>query len=503
MAQFYADRVAVGSHRARTPEGYMVILGVPIARTGIQKYKAAELKLEGVPGNQNVEVFRPYAEVFSPQTIASFEGKSVTSPHPPVFLTPDNDATYAKGHVQNVKQGEQLPDGEFPIEADILIKDGVLINRIEHDQIGEVSCGYDYDLLPDDVAGRYRQVNIRGNHVAIVESGRAGSSVRVLDASPEARQTNEEEVQVMESGEVKSVGFFTEMKNFLSSFGLRLAANDGSPDDPVKRNEEINAEALRRAVRRNEDSKVKTLDADPAEKELEKEEKGAKPAEKSEEKGSDKKKAKDDDDKKFKAKDDDDDDKKKAKDDDDDKKHRSMDAVDRLCGLVEKLIARDSKKRKDDDDDDDEPECNCGAKGKEAHDDDCPMAAHRATDDELIPVETLEKSEIPHNPIPGADALNALKALKPFIAATGNRQAIDTWNQQYKVLRGAGKSKGGYDSILSARDKDREGKADQHRLQSGDGVADSGQKLMEASARYLGRDVAEAAAEKSKKEVLQ
>jgi len=508
MAQFHADRIALGSHRAKTKEGYLVVLGTPIARSGLQKYKASELKLEGVPANQTVEVFRPFNEVFSPTTLASFEGKSITSPHPPVFLTPDNDANYSKGHVQNVRQGGQLPDGEFAIEADLVIKDSILINRVENDTIAEISCGYDYDLVPDEVEGRYKQVGIVGNHVAVVESGRAGSSVRILDSNSDASQIEQKE----ECMDVKeATGFFAGMKDFFSSLGLKLVAQDTSPDDPVKRNEEANAEALRRAARRNEDAKLKTRDADPAEAELEKEEKGAKPAEKSEEKGSDKKRAKDDDDDKKAKVHDDDDDKKKAKDDDDDKKRKSTDAVDRLCGLVEKLIARDDKKRKDDDDDD-EPECNCGAKGKEAHDDDCPMAgSHRATDFDLIPVETLEASEIPHNPILGADrkALDAIlerhKALKPAVAASGDRHAIDAWNEQYKALRGPAKGKkGGYDAVLSAREKDREGKAEQQRMRTGDG-ADEGRKLAERAANYLGRDVAEAAAEaaKSKKEVLQ
>jgi uncharacterized protein len=486
VAQFYADRVAIGSHRAKTPEGYLVLLGIPIARTGIQKYKASELKLEGVPANQTVEVYRPYDEVFSPATVASFEGKSITSPHPPVFLTPDNDSTYSRGHGQNLRKGDEvLEDGEFGLLADLVVKDGVLASRVDNNTISEISCGYDYDLVPDDsVPGRYKQVNIRGNHIAIVESGRAGSSVRVLDSSsPEATPEREEGITM----DVKeATGFFTGMKDFFSSLGLRLVAQDSTPDDPVKRNEEVNAEALRRAARRNEDSKVKAKDGDPAEKELENEEKGAKDPEKSEEKGAhDKKHAKDDDDdKKSKAKD----------DDDDDKKHKSMDAVDRLCGLVEKLIARDAKRK-----DDDEEKCNCGAKGEEAHDDDCPK--HRAADDELIPVETLEKSQIPHNPIPGADAkkaLDAMIALKPFIAASGNRQAIDTWNEQYKALRGPGKSKGGYDAVLSARDKDREGKMDQHRVRSGD-ASDAGDALTKTAATFLGRDIAEVAEEARKK----
>ena len=44
----------------------------------------------------------------------------------------------------------------------------------------EISCGYDCDYEIDDT-GKIYQVNIRGNHIALVDEGRAGHNVRIKD----------------------------------------------------------------------------------------------------------------------------------------------------------------------------------------------------------------------------------------------------------------------------------------------------------------------------------
>ena len=70
-----------------TPEGFLICLDVPIARTGTQEYLGYELGLEDRT-NDLFTVNRTEEEVFSPATIASFEGKCVTADHPPDHLHP-------------------------------------------------------------------------------------------------------------------------------------------------------------------------------------------------------------------------------------------------------------------------------------------------------------------------------------------------------------------------------------------------------------------------------
>ena len=173
---YYGSRIS--ENITRTPEGYLICMNVPIARTGIQEYLRSELGLDGDP-NEIVKVMRTEKEVFSPETIASFEGKTVTDEHPPESVNPGNIAAYGHGHVQNVHRGA----GE---ESDLLIGDLVInTNQLIDDVVNwrkrEVSCGYDCEYYQDE-SGQLFQRSIRGNHVAVVPAGRAGSRVAIKDS---------------------------------------------------------------------------------------------------------------------------------------------------------------------------------------------------------------------------------------------------------------------------------------------------------------------------------
>ena len=178
--QYYADRIS--EHLARTPQNYLLSTATPIARTGWQDYLASEI---GVDGNGIVKVWRDPSEVFSPRTVASFNGMPLCENHPPVFVDANNHAAFSKGHVQNVRR-EMLDDGTEALIADLIITDANLIQKVEGG-LREISCGYgaDYEPMPDQ-PGAYKQVNIRGNHVAVVSNGRAGAEIRIRDDQPAA-----------------------------------------------------------------------------------------------------------------------------------------------------------------------------------------------------------------------------------------------------------------------------------------------------------------------------
>ncbi len=155
---------------------YLVCHNVPIARTGSQSYLAQEI---GMPERYGevVELLRPEEEVFALEALASFEGKPVTDGHPKEDVRADNWAAYAKGTCTNVRRGSGADADK--IVADLIIYDPILQAEINAGK-REVSCGYNYDkdIAPD---GQIVQRNIRGNHVAIVENGRAGKSVSIRD----------------------------------------------------------------------------------------------------------------------------------------------------------------------------------------------------------------------------------------------------------------------------------------------------------------------------------
>ena len=229
---YYGTRLTENISR-RDPEGYLLCLNVPVARTGIQEYLPEELGLEakhplgGVrsakglkgatakppgsaeesknsseyktaawnakglkgaiakPPGLTIEVLRPEEEVFSPETIASFEGMPVTNNHPPDGVDIENIRRLQAGHAHNVRRGTG-PDSDLLL-ADLIITDPHLIDQILSGK-REISCGYTYELCEEN--GQYIQRRIRGNHIAVVDAGRAGPRVSIKDHKMERRKTS-------------------------------------------------------------------------------------------------------------------------------------------------------------------------------------------------------------------------------------------------------------------------------------------------------------------------
>lgn len=176
--RYYAP-IKISENIRETPEGFLVCIGVPIARTGSMLYDKSEIPLD--PDSQGkITVSRSAKEVFRPETIASFEGKPITITHPKEDVTPDNWKELAKGEIVNVRQGDTDEDGNTSLIADLLVKERVAINLVKAG-LREVSCGYDADWIQEE-AGKGWQENIRGNHLALVDQGRAGSNYAINDS---------------------------------------------------------------------------------------------------------------------------------------------------------------------------------------------------------------------------------------------------------------------------------------------------------------------------------
>jgi uncharacterized protein len=154
-----------------TPEGYLRAWA-SIARTGIQLYTDAD-------GSVRRE-YRPETEVASPDSLASFAGKAITSEHPPVLLDADNTKDYQVGFSGT----EVVYDNGF-VKAVMTITDQDTIERIMQGDAREVSAGYrvNYDPTPGvtDSGEHYDgiQKEILGNHIAVVRRGRAGPQVKL------------------------------------------------------------------------------------------------------------------------------------------------------------------------------------------------------------------------------------------------------------------------------------------------------------------------------------
>lgn len=159
-----------------TPEGFLVVEGVPIARIGEMEYGSDEVP--GIdPGDDGIiRMSRTPEELFSEETIASFEGKPLIIPTGDVHtsgIDADTWSDYAAGHIQGVRKS-----GDFLV-ADIVINDASAIERVNQG-LRELSCGYEY-LARQTSKGHGEQYEIRGNHVALVDKARGGSQLKIGD----------------------------------------------------------------------------------------------------------------------------------------------------------------------------------------------------------------------------------------------------------------------------------------------------------------------------------
>lgn len=162
---------------AETPEGFLLCRDVPIARTGWLEYGPGEVPVEALDGADRVLIYRDEGEVFSPEAVASFEGKPAVVDHPDEDVTPLTWRSVAVGHAQNVRRGEGAQSDL--LLADLLITDQEAIDLVRGG-LRDISCGYDADY-EQDAPGRGQQRNIRGNHIALVTRGRCGPRCRIND----------------------------------------------------------------------------------------------------------------------------------------------------------------------------------------------------------------------------------------------------------------------------------------------------------------------------------
>jgi hypothetical protein len=213
---YYGDKIS--PNMTVTPEGYLICQNVPIGRTGWMDYLGQEIPASfGEPTGKVVKVYRSPEELFSQATIASFEGKPATNTHPTANLDVNTAPMTERGHAQNVH-----PSGEFLV-CDLHIRDAGLISEIVNDLKREVSSGYDcsWHKIGD---GKYEQREIVGNHVAIVQNGRAGSKVAIHDAKPE-------DAKPEDKGGRKKMKITQKM---LAAIGFKHFAQDAEPEDIAK-----------------------------------------------------------------------------------------------------------------------------------------------------------------------------------------------------------------------------------------------------------------------------
>lgn len=179
---YLADRLTLDAPK-RTKDGFMAVRA-KAARAGVYDYAAFEVGgiERGFNAADTVKVYRPESEVFAPDSVASFLAKPVTNDHPAQPVTADN----WKQHARGVNMGA-LRDGEY-LAFDLVMMDAALIADVDSGK-RELSNGYSCVLdwtagtTPDGMKYDAVQRNIRGNHIAVVDKGRAGSECAIKDSN--------------------------------------------------------------------------------------------------------------------------------------------------------------------------------------------------------------------------------------------------------------------------------------------------------------------------------
>lgn len=254
----YYTTFKISENIHETPEGYLVCIGVPIARTGEMIYGDGETPLEA-DSKGRVIITRDEVEVFRPETIASFEGKAVTISHPTEFVGPENWSELAKGIMQNIRRGKE--DQKDDLVADLLITDKMAIGLVKNG-LREVSCGYEADYLQTE-DGKGKQQNIIGNHLALVDQGRAGPGYAINDSKGDIKMTLKDRIKAIfakaqdeamkmaedeDKGEKKDdkkvgdEGAYDELKKMVSDLGEKISAmakpTDEKKDDDKEKSED-------------------------------------------------------------------------------------------------------------------------------------------------------------------------------------------------------------------------------------------------------------------------
>lgn len=170
------------SKRQKMPNGFLLVPAT-FSRSGIHDYRAGAIGLTDRDPMAVVKVYRPADEVFDAASMASFGRLPVTNNHPGGTgqVTLDNVDVLSVG----------TSDPEVVRDADLMCGTLLIMNKkaiadIEGGKT-QLSNGYEaeFELKSGvtDAGEAYDAIqrNIRGNHIAIVDSGRGGVRVAIAD----------------------------------------------------------------------------------------------------------------------------------------------------------------------------------------------------------------------------------------------------------------------------------------------------------------------------------
>lgn len=170
------------SRRYKDENGYLHIKDNPIAKCGVFPYLKREVReydSKDPEGDEVVQVYRSFKDLEKNKDL--FKNKPIILDH--TWVGKEGD----KNEVSGVIIGD-IRAIEPYLRADLIIYDDKLINDIENGNIVELSPGYECDIIEvddsyEDQPYQYEQLLKNVNHLAVVERGRSGRDLKILDSN--------------------------------------------------------------------------------------------------------------------------------------------------------------------------------------------------------------------------------------------------------------------------------------------------------------------------------
>jgi hypothetical protein len=218
----------ISTNMKKLPNGNLLCMNVPVARTGWLLYGPGEVPVKPGP-NGIAYVERTTDALFVDSILNSLNAAAVTNNHPPVDVTPENWKQYAGGFALNARRG--TGDDADVVLVDLMLTDRSLIADVLSGK-REVSWGYDADYR-DDGAGVGRQFNMSTNHIALVDKGRCGPRCAIGDQEyqPPPKETKMKRVKIRGSRRTIDAAGLAALQATADAANAALLAASGPGDD--------------------------------------------------------------------------------------------------------------------------------------------------------------------------------------------------------------------------------------------------------------------------------
>lgn len=239
--------------------GWLTVEDNPITKVGVFPYLGSQI---GAPEKDRIYmVYRPAEELNNIETIESFKLTPFINDHPKALLGNINGlvATDAK-RVEGVF-GEKVYFEHPYLKANLRVYSAQTLDSIDLGK-EELSAGYTCEWSRESgsfegVAYEYAQRKIRGNHGALVEEGRSGPDVSVMDSMTFKLDSKEQQMELAELA--KSVAAISaQMTTMQGAMDSMKKAMDESEEDKDKKDGKAQDEG--------DDEKKKDDDKDGKEK---------------------------------------------------------------------------------------------------------------------------------------------------------------------------------------------------------------------------------------------